>query len=98
MLHLKVDTLKVDKMLDEFIDMPKDVMKEAFKFYKNETPVRSGNARNNTKLRSKQIKSGYAYAGRLDEGWSTQAPNGMTEPTIDKIEDLIDRKITTLSR
>lgn len=45
------------------------------------TPVRSGNARRNTNLRNNDtIVASYPYAQRLDEGWSKQAPNGMTKP------------------
>ena len=45
------------------------------------TPIRSGNARNNTRLvNNSYIDANYAYAQRLDQGWSRQAPNGMTKP------------------
>lgn len=45
------------------------------------TPIRSGNARNNTRLRGNStIEANYPYAQRLDEGWSKQAPIGMTRP------------------
>lgn len=49
-------------------------------FYKN-TPRRSGNARNNTKLNKNTIQADYPYAQRLDQGYSKQSPDGMTEPT-----------------
>jgi hypothetical protein len=53
--------------LDEFVDL---------------TPVRSGNARNRTKLANNNntIVADYPYAQRLDDGWSKQAPRGMTQP------------------
>jgi hypothetical protein len=45
------------------------------------TPIRTGNARSNTVLRNnKEIVAAYPYAQRLDQGWSKQAPNGMTKP------------------
>jgi hypothetical protein len=45
------------------------------------TPVKTGNARRSTYLRnSKEIIANYPYAQRLDEGWSRQAPAGMTKP------------------
>lgn len=44
------------------------------------TPVRSGNARRKTNLVNETIEADYAYAQRLDEGWSKQAPIGMTKP------------------
>lgn len=45
------------------------------------TPIKTGNARNHTRLRNNDtIVANYPYAQRLDEGWSRQAPNGMTKP------------------
>ena len=45
------------------------------------TPIKSGNARNHTQLvNQKYIEANYPYAERLDNGWSKQAPNGMTKP------------------
>tara|TARA_R100001460_G_scaffold38649_1_gene73173 strand:+ start:7701 stop:7997 length:297 start_codon:yes stop_codon:yes gene_type:complete len=98
MFKIKVNTQQVESMFNDLEKMPKSVMKDAFRFYKNETPVRSGNARNKTKLRNKQIKSGYPYAGRLDEGWSKQAPKGMTEPTLDEIDNIIDKELRRIGR
>ena len=98
MFKIKVDAREVSRMFNDFTDMGREVMKDAYRFYKSETPVRSGNARNKTKLRNKQIKSGYPYAGRLDEGWSKQAPKGMTEPTMKEIDNLIDIQITRLTK
>jgi len=59
---------------------------EAYKVFVSETPVRSGNARRNTKLKNKkQIVANYAYAERLDTGWSKQSPEGMVKPTEEYI-------------
>ena len=44
------------------------------------TPIRSGNARRHTNLRSEHIIADYPYAERLDKGWSKQAPQGMVKP------------------
>jgi len=57
---------------------------DAYKVFVKETPIRSGNARRNTKLKNKkQIVANYPYAQRLDEGYSQQSPEGMTKPTED---------------
>jgi hypothetical protein len=53
---------------------------EAVTEFKELTPVRSGNARRRTTLRNNTIEADYAYAQRLDAGWSRQAPDGMTRP------------------
>lgn len=56
---------------------------EAAEHFRSVTPIRTGNARSNTELRGgKNITANYAYANRLNEGYSGQAPQGMTEPTI----------------
>lgn len=66
-------------------NLPKEAHQE---FVKN-TPVRSGNARRNTKLRGNTIEAKYPYAKRLDEGYSTQSPEGMVKPT----EEFIKKRI-----
>jgi hypothetical protein len=44
------------------------------------TPIRSGNARRRTRLQGTTIVADYPYAERLDRGYSSQAPKGMTIP------------------
>ena len=64
-----------------------DLPKQATDHFRSITPIRTGNARKNTKLEnSKTIHANYAYAQRLDTGWSKQAPNGMTKPTEEWIK------------
>ena len=55
---------------------------EAHKVFVANTPVRSGNARRNTKLQKDTIAANYPYAKRLNEGYSKQSPKGMVEPTL----------------
>jgi hypothetical protein len=60
--------------------------REAYEFFKEITPRKTGNARRKTKLRNKAIiDADYPYAKRLDEGWSPKAPQGMSRPTIKHI-------------
>ena len=61
--------------------------KDAAEFFKNTTPIRTGNARSKTKLDRDAIKANYHYATKLNEGYSRQAPDGMTNPTIEFIQD-----------
>ncbi len=74
-------------------DILKDVPEQAYEYFVAETPIRSGNARRNTRIRNTTIKADYAYADRLDNGWSSQSPDGMTEPTIDYIDRLITNNL-----
>ncbi len=56
---------------------------EAHTKFVQETPVDTGNARRNTKLRGNEIRAEYDYSIRLEkQSWSKQAPNGMSQPTI----------------
>lgn len=49
--------------------------------FKSLTPIDTGNARSRTKLvNNDTIEANYPYAQRLDQGWSKQAPAGMTKP------------------
>lgn len=69
-----------------------EVAPEAFKIFRSHTPIRSGNARRRTTLDNKTtIRADYDYALRLDQGWSNQAPDGMTKPTFDFIRRRLDR-------
>lgn len=66
-----------------------NIPKEAYQEFVKNTPVRSGNARRNTKLKGDTIEAKYPYAKRLDEGYSTQSPDGMVKPT----EEFIRKRI-----
>ena len=69
---------------------------EAYKVFVKETPVRTGNARRKTKLKNnkKNIVADYAYAERLDNGWSKQSPEGMIKPTEEYIIDRFNKIIS----
>jgi hypothetical protein len=66
---------------------------KAYQYFKVDapTPIKSGNARRNTILKDHEIQANYPYAKRLDEGYSKQAPDGMSKPTIEEIRRMVDR-------
>jgi len=76
--------------------IPNILVDEAGEYFRDITPVRTGNARANTFTTNNTIRAAYNYASRLDEGSSTQAPNGMTEPTIafidKRLKQLVEKK------
>jgi hypothetical protein len=76
-------------------DLPDDTLKNAYPILRKNTPIRNGNARRKTVLRlgKDTILSNYGYAGKLDEGWSRQAPEGFTKPTIEHMKSYVKRKI-----
>ena len=54
------------------------------------TPVRSGRARDSWRLRKKsksnfEVRSSVPYMERLEQGYSKQAPRGMTRPALREV-------------
>lgn len=96
-MKIKIDLSKTNQLFDDLEEMPDEVMKDAYNFYKNITPVRNGNAKRNTLYKNKKITSRYPYAGALDEGWSKQAPDGMSEPTIKQLDKIVEKYIERIS-
>tara|TARA_R100000353_G_C6508522_1_gene196027 strand:+ start:2052 stop:2339 length:288 start_codon:yes stop_codon:yes gene_type:complete len=92
----KVNTKEVTKLFAEMEDLPENVMKVSGKYFKRITPIDKGNARRRTSTSGTTINANYGYAARLDEGWSRQAPEGMSDPTIDFIEKELDKQIKRL--
>ena len=71
-----------------------DSMNSTYRYFRRITPKRSGNARSNTDYdqRNLEIIADYPYAARLDEGWSKQAPRGMTEPSFKHLQSQLDKE------
>jgi len=93
-IDIKVDTRKVQRAISTASNELKKLPTQAHRQFVSNTPKRSGNARNKTKLLGNNIKAGYQYATVLDKGYSKQAPRGMIQPTI----DFIKRKIESIFR
>lgn len=71
-------TASARKIQSELAKLPA----QAYNFFVKATPKKTGNARRRTSLQKNQvINANYPYAQRLDNGWSKQAPDGMTKPT-----------------
>lgn len=82
-------TLSLDRIQKDLRQLPAD----AHKFWVNQTPKKTGNARQKTKLQGNMINADYPYAQPLDKGSSRQAPQGMSRPTEKFIKSQLDRKI-----
>jgi hypothetical protein len=96
---MKVDTSEFTALVSLAKQDIEQVREDAYDYFHDLTPYRTGNAKNNTYRSGKTIQASYPYAGKLDEGYSRQAPNGMTGPTIDYIEKtLIPRAIRRANR
>jgi hypothetical protein len=83
----------VTPSLDKVMKGLRQVAPSAYNFWNKTTPVKTGNARNKTKLSRDTITANYSYASRLDGGSSKQAPKGMSGPTTEFITRLIKQII-----
>lgn len=93
---------RLNKVLETLDD--KNISQVAYKEFVQNTPIgdpnrwktkykpknyRPGNARRNTTLKGNTIDANYPYAKRLEEGYSSQAKDGMTEPTLKSIREYV---------
>lgn len=89
----KVNLTQFTKQLDHVKDLANGLADAALQEFIKNTPIRSGNARRNTRVDNTTIVANYPYSQKLDEGYSKQAPNGMTEPTEKWIQQEVDRRL-----
>lgn len=83
-------SVKLQSLTNGIEDLPR----QAYHEWVRTTPKKSGNARRHTNLKGDAIHADYPYAQRLDQGWSKQAPNGMSEP----ITKFLERELQKLIR
>jgi hypothetical protein len=76
--------------------IPKQAWNDAFRVFKTITPKDTGYAKANTTKTAKSIIANYQYASYLDEGWSKQAPDGMTKPAIEEYNNSIAKQLSNL--
>lgn len=72
------------------------VTNEVFDRVVRRTPVRGGTARDGwtrttTGDTTSEINNNVPYVGILEEGTSTQAPNGMVRVTLEEVPDIINK-------
>lgn len=80
-------TPSIDRVKQQLNRIPE----AAYETWRENTPDRSGNAVRNTTLQGNTIHANYPYASVLDEGTSDQAPNGMSQPTAERIKQEVRR-------
>jgi hypothetical protein len=76
----------------------RQISQDYFGLVKDKTPVKSGRARRGWKLKknrpfSYSVNNRVPYIGRLDEGYSKQAPRGMTRPAAREVLRTTRRRI-----
>lgn len=94
-VHIKADFSKLRSRSQRQQLLLKRLPKEFEKVVVEETPIDSGHARRNTRLQNSNngngiIRSNYAYARRLNEGWSKQAPQGFVKPALEWLNNRIN--------
>jgi len=95
-MSVRLNKLTTDRLMKKLQKLPNHLIKKSGKFFKEVTPIDTGNARKKTRTVSNTIKAEYPYAGRLDEGWSKQAPKGMSQPTLDEMDEIIEDFVRSL--
>lgn len=96
-MKLNVNNSSTLKMLKDAENLADQLVSRGTEFFRDRTPVRTGNARRNTRRSGNSIVADYNYAEPLDQGSSNQAPRGMTEPTIDYIQQQLDIEVRKLN-
>ena len=90
MIKITVDTKDT---LKQFEQLSKEIAKlpqQAHKVFVSNTPKRTGNARNKTRVSVTTIRANYDYASKLDSGYSRKSPKGMTAPTLKFIKTKLE--------
>jgi len=107
-VSFKIDDVAYQLKMKKLLLVKQNVMPQVYNFFKDHTPIKTGNARDHTKLDSNfKIQADYQYAAVLDAGrgqrdgqmrGSTQAPEGMTKPTKKEANKLVKQYINTFGK
>lgn len=97
-MKIKIESKQIKKLASLARKEIRAAQEQAYFFWKRETPYRTGNARRKTTLNKNRetITANYPYAERLDEGYSSQSPKGMSQPTAKFYEREISRRFRKL--
>ena len=95
-MEIKIDDTEFKGLLKDMLKTANRDWRQAGTHFRNITPQDTGNAKRRTFTRGKTITGNYGYAARLDEGWSKQAPDGMSDPTFDYYADILERDLGKL--
>lgn len=93
-MQVKVNDREFKQLMDDLPDAVRDSWRKSGEYFHDITPRDTGYAQDHTRTQGNTIKADYAYAARLDEGYSKKnAPRGMSDPTIEKFESLLEEYI-----
>lgn len=91
-MRIKKTRDEINPRINSIQKQLKEVPRKGYTYFVSITPKDTGNAKAKTRLVQDTIKADYPYATRLDKGYSRQAPQGMSKPTISYLQQLV-RKI-----
>lgn len=95
-LKLEIDAKDFNRAMREAGYIVDRNWRAAGNYFRQITPRRSGNAQSKTRYNDKEIVGNYPYAQRLDNGYSRQAPDGMSEPTLRYFESNLEKDLGKL--
>lgn len=91
---VKVNLTQFNRQMSQALHALDGLPEFAEKEMQANTPIRSGNARRNTKLRGNKVVADYAYAQRLEDNYSPQTEGrGIIAPTEQAIQDEVNRRL-----
>lgn len=98
MAKVQVDLRSFTKQMRGLTDKLKTLPDDALDYFKEQTPIRTGNARRHTTLQDnrRKIVADYPYSQRLDEGYSSQNRDGMTGPTEKWLAEEVAKRLKGL--
>jgi hypothetical protein len=86
-------TDQITKDLKDKARVLKEIKQPALEEFRRLTPRRTGKARSNTLLQGTTIKANYPYAQRLEEGYSKQAPQGISKPWTKWMDAEVNKRL-----
>jgi len=90
-IKVRFDSKKVTtELTDTVSQMVRQISQDLFNTIKGKTPVRSGRAKRAWRFKKQsetayKVSNNVPYIERLDEGYSKQAPRGMTRPALREV-------------
>jgi len=106
-IDIKIDVSGLTKKLGNLNQLRNQAMPLLYTKFRDVTPIDTGAARNNTVFHSNVIEGNYPYASVLNDGrgfrdgqmrGSTQAPDGMVEPTKAYARQIIPQLVKKLGK
>lgn len=97
-VQMNIDLTKFKNKVSNLLSVETQLVDQIYRHFHDITPYKTGNARAHTILVKNRIVAGYPYAEKLDQGYSKQAPKGMTGPTEEFAKKIITQAIQKIGK